>query len=895
MPFVQVRLSFFKYAFFPVIVFLLYSTASAQVPHPKDVYGFTPGDDYKLATYNMMLDYYRQLDAASERVQMREIGTSVLGKPLLLLTISSEENLQQLDKWRDMSEKMARARIDEMEAQQIAHDGKAIVWIDGGLHATEVAHAQMTSLLAYRVATEETAEMQHIREKTILLLMPVMNPDGLDIVANWYKKNLGTAFETTRPPVLYHHFVGHDNNRDWFMNNMPESFAVTNVLYNEWYPQIVYNHHQSSPTWTRIFLPPFADPVNPNIHPGVTTGVNLVGSAMANRFAMKKMPGVVSNMIFSMWWNGGMRTVPYYHNMIGILTETAHATPSPRFYDPDSMPKMIGSRRAGGMMTNGSNIFYPYPWEGGESRFRDPVRYMLTGSMAVLKVAADLREQFLLNIYRMGRDAIAKGDTDKPYAYVIPREQWNRGEDVNLVNILQVGGVEIHRASSDFQAGGKKYPVGSFIIYAAQAFRPYAVDLLERQVYPERRNASGQPDPPYDIAGWTLPMQMGVQVDLISEKFDAKTEPIIGQVVPIAGEVSGKRSYGYLLSHRSNYSARAVNELLAAGDEVYWLAEATRADGHNFEAGTILIKSSGDATKERVEKLAQQLGLDFTSVDKMPNGQHHQLKLPRIGLYKSWVANMDEGWTRWLLRDYAFPLDTLHDADIRKADLSQYHAIVLPDQSASRMLNGHEPGTMPAEFTGGLGLEGTLALKRYAEQGGLLVALDSASDFLIEQFGLPVRNAVENVPSSRFFIPGSLIRLEVETGHPLAYGMPQEAAANFVRSRAFSIVRMDAMGEGGKEKLPELPAPPVEVVARYAKKDILMSGWALGEKRNLAGRAAMVRVPVGKGSAVLIGFRPQFRGQPRGTYKLLFNALHAATLDTMPTFGQASAARAGME
>lgn len=857
---------------------------AGQVPHPKDVFGFTPGDDYKLAVYSQMLEYYQQLDAASERVQLRQIGKSVLGRPLLLLFISSEANLKQLTEWREISEKLARARIDQAEARDLAKRGKAIVWIDGGLHATEVAHGQMTSLLAYKVATEETPEMQKIRENVILLLMPVMNPDGLDIVAAWYKKNLGTPFETTRPPILYHHYVGHDNNRDWFMNNMPESKAVSKVIYTEWYPQIVYNHHQSSPGWTRIFLPPFADPVNPNIHPGVTTGVNLVGSAMANRFAMRKMPGVVSDMVFSMWWNGGMRTVPYFHNMIGILTETAHATPSPRYYDPDSMPKMIGSRRSGGAPTNGTDIFYPYPWKGGESRFADPVNYMITASMAVLNIAAELREQFLWNIYAMGRDAIEKGEKEPPFAFIIHPEQWNAGEEINLINILRLGGVEVHKARTAFQAGGRTYPEGSYVIYAAQAFRPYVVDLLEKQQYPDRRTAGGQPDPPYDIAGWTLPLQMGVRVARIDSSFDAPTDMLTEDARPSPGRVDASASFGYVLSHRPNASALVTNQLLEAGEQVYWAGSEISTGGKKFEAGSIIIRNRGEKTRQRLEHFARELGLDFDGLEQALSTSLHRLRLPRVGLYKSWVSNMDEGWTRWLLTEYAFPHDTLHDADVRGNDLGRYHAIILPDQSAERILNGHLPGTMPAPYVGGLGIEGAMALKKYVEDGGTLIALDGACDFAIEQFGLPVRNAVARVPSSRFFIPGSLIRLSVHTGHPLAYGMPQEAVANFVRSRAFEVVRLERMGEGGKEKIPEAPAPPVEIVARYAKKDLLMSGWALGEKRYLSDKPAMVSVPLGKGRVVLIGFRVQFRGQPRGTYKLLFNAIHAATLEQMPKY-----------
>ena len=719
-----------------------------------------------------------------------------------------------------------------------------------------------------------------------------MNPDGLDIVASWYKHTVGTPYETTRPPWLYHFYVGHDNNRDWFMNNMPESKAVTEVLYNEWYPQIVYNHHQTSPSWTRIFLPPFADPVNPRIHPGVTTGVNLVGTAMANRFAMKKMPGVVSGVIFSMWWNGGMRTVPYFHNMVGILTETGHATPSPRYFAPDSIPKTIAGRRGGGHPTTGTNIFYPYPWKGGESRFSDPVRYMITGSMAVLRVATDRREQWLYNIYQMGRDAIEKGeDAETPYAYVIPADQWNDGEELALVNVLRIGGVEMRRATQAFNAGDKEYPAGSFIIPTAQPFRPYVLDLLEKQEYPDRRlTPGGPPETPYDLAGWTLPMQMGVQVDRIDSTFEATTEAVTEDVAPTAGTVQDQGQYGYLFSHRPNAGVHAANRLLADGEQVHWTSQAVEASGHSFDAGTYVVKTRGNRTRQRVEAIATELGVDFQGIDAEPEGTLYALQSPKIGLYKSWVSNMDEGWTRWLLKTYAFDADTLHDADIQTADLSRYHAIVLPHQGASSILTGYGAGMMPDEYTGGLGLEGALALKRYVEQGGTVVTLDGASDFAIEQFGLPVRNVVAGASSRQFFIPGSLIRMNIETDHPLAYGMEEEAAASFVRSRAFRTVRRSRKGEGGSMDIPTAPEPPVDIIARYAKDDILMSGWALGEERNIGGMAAMMRVQVGEGDVVLFGFRPQFRGQPRGTYKLFFNALHAATLDQMPLPGSGDTA-----
>ncbi len=853
-----------------VVALPLSTVAAQQVPHPSDVFGFTPGDDYKIADYGQMLEYYRQLDAASDRVQMIEIGKSALGKPMLLLFISSEANLRQLDRWQSISERLARARINQEEARQLATEGKAIIWIDGGMHATERAHAQMTSLLAHKVVTEETPEMRNIRENVIFLLMPVINPDGLDIVAHWYQRNLGTPFETTGPPELYHHYVGHDNNRDWYMLLQPESQAVARVLYNEWYPQIIYNQHQTSPAWTRIFVPPFADPVNPHIPAGVITGVNLVGQAMVNRFSEEGKDGVISRVIFSMWWNGGMRTAPYYHNQIGILTETGHPSPTPRYYEPSERPEFVGGRRGSGVPTDRPTMYYPDPWEGGWLRFRDAIDYMITGSMAVLDIGAKRREEWLYNIYRMGRESIEAGMVGGPYAYVVPQQQWDGGEAIELVNVLRRGGVEVQRATRDFTAGGTRYSRGTYVIPAGQAFRPYVMDLLEPQEYPDRRlYVGGPPDPPYDLAGWTLPIQMGVDVVRIDEPFDLRAEPV-QMASAMAGAVSGSASFGYVLSRAPNASALAVNRLLKAGDRVHFAAGTFSAGGREHPAGSIVIES-GNGTNDRVSGLARDLGLVFTGIDEVPDVGLDQLQLPRIAMYKSWDPNMDEGWTRWLLEQYEFPLDTLHDGDIRVRDLMAYDAIILPSQSPEEMMHGHAPGTMPPEYVGGLGVEGAAALKRYVERGGTVLALDEASDFAIQQFGLPVRNAVTGVPASEFFIPGSLIAIENDPSHRIAYGMREDGAAFFVRSRAFDLVRPARAGEL------EADGPSVEVISRYANDDLLLSGWALGEDEYIAGKPAVVKAQIGEGEVVLVGFRAQFRGQPRNTFKLLFNTLQGAT------------------
>ncbi len=413
-------------------------------------------------------------------------------------------------------------------------------------------------------------------------------------------------------------------------------------------------------------------------------------------------------------------------------------------------------------------------------------------------------------MYRMGRDAIEQeGDVA---AYLVPPEQHDRGEAYNLINVLRQGGVEVHRAEQSFKANGQSYEAGTFVLYGAQAFRPYLKDLLEKQEYPNlKQYPGGPPKTPYDLAGWTLPLQMGVRVDTVYGEFQADASPVTAPVKLPAGTVAKQADYGYVLSPNDNSAAQAVNALLAEGASVHWLG----ADEGQHPVGSIVIEREGERP-EQLQTLSDSLGLAFSALRRAPRAPLHTLQRPRIGLYKSWVANMDEGWTRWLLDQYNFDYDTLHDADIRSRDLSAYHAIILPDQSPHRLLHGYSPSAMPEPFTGGLGLEGALALATYVKGGGTLIAFDEASDFAIEQFGLPVRNVVRSVPRKSFFIPGSLIRTVVDTQHPLAYGMADTVAASFSRSRAFEAVKQERKGEGGTEEIEKTPPPPVTMVARYA-------------------------------------------------------------------------------
>lgn len=852
---------------FPVLAVVLSLLTVPSVPEPleaqgvsppSEIFGFQPGDDYKLADLEQLYTYYRALAEGSPRVEMWEIGTTFRGNPMYLLAISSEENLAQLDRWKEIARRLARAHgVDEAEARQLAQEGRAVVWIDSGLHSTEVAHAQHGPLLAHHMAFDESEETRRIRNDVILLYMPQMNPDGHEVVVNWYRRNLGTPWETTSPVEVYHEYVGHDINRDWFMFRQSESQAVARQLYEEWYPQIIFNHHQTAPFPARIFLPPFADPVNPHIPPLVIRGVNMLGEHMAKRLEERNMSGVVSRMSFTMWWNGGMRTAPYFHNMIGLLSEVGHASATPAFHHPDRLPEFFGSG-SHRISAQEPSIYYANPWEGGWARLADAVSYHFETSLAALDLGSKLKEDWLFNIWLMGKRQIEAGHAGGPFAYIVNvEEQADAGEAIELLNVLRRGGIEIHRATSPFQAGGREYPAGSYVAYAGQAFRAHLMDLLEPHDHPHRElYPGGPPEPPYGgLAGWTISMAMGVDVDRVEAPFDASV--VREDLVPVPGSrLSGDGDFGWALSSLRNDSRRAVNRLMALGERVHLYTDALPELGEWGAPGAFIVEN-GAGTRARLESLGQELGLHIQGVASRPSGTLVPLSASRLGMYMPWTANMDEGWTRYVLREFEFPVDTLRNSDIQ-ADLSRYDVILFADQNAASIRHGHAEGARPPEYVGGVGAEGSANLKRWVEAGGTLIAFDGASDFAIEALDLPVRNAVAGVGSEAFFIPGSLIRTHFDTAHPVAFGMRDEGASFLQGSRAFEV--------DDEEQ--------VDVVARYSDRDLLMSGWELGGPEYIGGKAAVVRARLGSGQAVLIGFRPQFRAQPTHTYKLFFNAIH---------------------
>jgi len=869
--------------------------AAAQrtaLPTPQSVIGWEPCADYKLATYEQIEDYFRKLAAAAPaRMQIVDMGRTSEGRTQILAVISSEENIRQLGKHKAIVRSLALGRdggspLSDEAARALAHDGKAVVWIDFGLHSIEVAHGQTAPLLAFKAVTDESEEMRFIRDNVILLLVANMNPDGTTMVASWYRENLGKPWES-RLPELWHKYVGHDDNRDWYMMNQVETRNSARQLYTEWFPQIIYNQHQTGPFPSRIFVPPFDDPMNPNIPPLVMRGVNAVGDAMTRRLDQEGKRGAVSRIGFDTWWNGGMRTAPYFHNMIGILTETSHASATPATYDARTFPKYFPGTT---VPTLEPTTYYPSPYMGGEWHLRDSCDIMLTTSMAVLDIGAKRRQEWLYDAYQMARDAIRLHERE---TFVVPADQWDPATAVKLVNVLRLGGVEIERATAAFSAGGKQYGAGSFIVRGAQPFEAYARDLLTPQVYPDMRlYPGGPPKRPYDITGWTLSYQMGVRVDRVAEAVSVATERVDVARVPQTNVPAHARVYA--LDPRENDAFIAVNRLLQAGDTVSRARGAVTVDGEQWPAGTFLV-AAGAATEGRVDQIARSLGVRVGVQSGVGPGSERgqtgvrvgsdpsptpvwRLRAPRIGLYHGWGGNMDEGWTRWLLEQFEFPYTSVFDRDVRAGNLrAKFDVVLLPDATYDQMLNGMPPGSMPDAYTGGMTARGVSNLYDFVAQGGTLVAMDRAAELPLTTFGLPIRNAAAGVRDTDFYIPGSILKIAVDPSHPVAYGMPPETAAFFINSPAFSVGRRVNQFE---ERPGAEPAPPdnIHVVARYPGGDLLMSGWMLGE-RVIAGRAAVIEAQIDKGRVVLLGFRTEHRGQTHGTYKLLFNSILLSASD----------------
>ncbi len=882
-----------------------------MITTPLEEFGFNLGDDYQLANYTQLEAYWRKLASESDRMTLEVIGTTAESRPIYMAVITSPENHRSLDRYKDISRRLALAEgVSEDDARELAGEGRSVVWIDGGLHATEMLGAQQLMELVYRMVSYTDDETLRFLDDTILLATCV-NPDGLELVADWYMSETDPEERSVSDlPRLYQKYTGHDNNRDFYMSSQPETEAINQVLYREWFPQIVYNHHQSGPRGTVLFAPPFRDPFNYNYDPLVVTSLDLVAGAMHSRFLAEGKPGATmrSGATYSTWWNGGLRTSPYFHNMIGLLTESI-GSPT-----PGEIPFVVERQLPEGD--------HPSPIEPQIWHFRQSVEYSMTANRAVLDVASRYRDTLLFNIWRMGMNSIERGsrdnwtitparvslvdaevradeasspdgldDQDPKYfemlrepelrdarGYVIPSDQPDFLTATKFVNVLIKNGVAVHRAVSDFEVLGQSYPEGSYIVKTSQAFRPHVLDMFEPQDHPDDFAFPGAaPTPPYDTTGWTLAYQMGVRFDRVLEGFDGPFEQIEGLADTPDGEIRElPRARGFFLSHEVNDAFIAVNRLLKDGESVHWLRAPVDANGKTYPVGVMYIEA-GPGTVERLEALAEDLGLVFDATATEPAVEAFELGEVRVGLWDRYGGSTPSGWTRFLLENFEFPFEVVYPQQLDRGNLtSQFDVLIFVDDGIPLEEDGSDSPSVraagiPEEYSNQLG-EVTLAntlprLREFLESGGTILTI-GGSTALAEHLGLPISDAlVRRVPngdeqaltSDRFFIPGSLLRVQVNNDNPLAFGLGPEADVVFRSSPAF---RLD----------PEAAGQQIVPVAWFGE-DSLRSGWAWGEGY-LEDTVAVIDATVGEGKLFLFGPEIAFRAQPHGTFKFLFNGIY---------------------
>ncbi len=851
---------------------LVAAEAGAQVRAPEAFFGFRMGADGRLAAWADIVRYFEEVSARSDRVELVEIGSTTEGNRMIAAIVSAPENIRSLPAIQAANRRLANpAALQPEEAAALATTQKAVVAIGCSIHATEIGATQAASELLHELATATDAETLAVLRDVVLVLIPSLNPDGHRLVVDWYEKQRGTSFEGAPMPWLYHKYAGHDINRDAFMLNMVENRNLARFFYNVWHPQVFLTMHEMGQRGPRFFVPPNYDPIDPNYDPLIWRQAGLLGHAMALSLEQDNRSGVVQNAMFDYYWPGYEDSAPLGHNTVCLLTEVA----SVRIASPVtiSSDELTGSPR--GLPEYRKTVNFPNPWPGGTWALRDIVDYNLSAVRGLLQGASRYREVLVRNFYAMGRRAIEAGRQGGPYAYLIRPDQHDPHAASKLTNLLIESKVDVDQALEPFEAAGSVQPAGTVIVFMAQPFRAYVKTLFERQEYPVGRTAPGAPpDRPYDVAGWTLPLQMGVTVVTIEQGFEPPAMTRLDRAVVPSTPVWGERRPSYfLVDTRGTGGAIAINRALKGGLDARWLAAPFEMEGYVYPAGSLVVGASKMA-RAVVERAASELGLRVAGAKGRPPGTATPLRAARVGLYKPWVDNIDEGWTRWLLEQYEFPFQTVTDSDIRQGALrSRVDVIILPDAPPDRLMSGHSPGTMPPEYTGGLGQEGVESLVAFVRAGGTLVTLDSAGGLAIDALGLPVRDVARETNSNHFFCPGSLLRLHLDPMLPLAYGMPSETAGVFAYSSAYEV--RTAAADSAQGHAAGAASPNLQVVGRYAPRDLLMSGWLQGESV-IANRAAVIDARVGLGRVVLIGFRAQHRAQSLATFRLLFNAIFSS-------------------
>jgi hypothetical protein len=910
--------------------------AAPKVTPPKDQFGWAIGDDYRLVNYTQYEQYLKKLDVQSERMVVTEIGKTEEGRTEYTAIITSPENQRKLPLIKEANRKLALADgLTDDQARALARDAKIVVWIDGGLHATEVLGAQQTIETIYRLNTKSDPETMRILND-VVILVTLINPDGMELVSDWYMRDADEKKRSTGGvPRLYQKYIGHDDNRDFYMMNMSESANANKVMYREWFPAIMYNHHQTGPAGAVLFAPPFRDPFNYHFDPLVVLGIDTVGSAIHTRLAAEGKPGAVmrSATNYSTWFNGGIRTTSYFHNQIGILTETI-GSPT-----PVEIPFVLD------MQLPRADV--PYPIQPRTFYFKEAIEYSVTNNYAILDIASKRHEDFLYNMYKMAKNAIDKGNRDNwtihpqriaaartaieaaqgrsdspenigpraalggrgggggrggapvaiynsvlhdpkmrdPRGFILPSDQPDFLTATKFVNTLIKAGVVAHRATAPFTVAGKQYAAGSYVFKAAQPFRAHLMDMFEPQDHPDDiPYPGGPPRPPYDVTGYNIAYSMGIKYDRILDGFDGPFEKIPDLApVPKGNVAQAAAGGGYLVSHQVNDAFVAVNRLLKANEDVYWLKSAVNANGKQYPVGTMYVTAKA-TTLPILQKLASDKGLTFDALPSKPAGDSMKLKPVRIGLWDQYGGSMPSGWTRWLFEQYEFPFEVVFPQTLDAGNLNAKFDVLVFVDGAIPLRDGAAGGgggggfgaqpaadAIPAEFRGWLGRV-TVAktvpeLKKFAENGGTVITIGS-STALGYHLGLPVKNALVEIvnaverplPREKYFVPGSILEARVDNTNPLAYGMSDHAMVFYDESPAFRLQ-------------PEAALKGVKPVAWYESPTPLRSGWAWGQQY-LDQAVSIIEAPVGKGHVVLFGNEVNWRAQPHGTFKLLFNGIY---------------------
>lgn len=860
----------------PVLLFLLLSgsapltrTAMAQgqqasaITPPEKFFGFQMGADRKLANWDKLYEYYQLIAKSSNKVKLVELGKTSEGRPYIALFISSPANLAKLEQYRQMNATLGDPRgVPEAEIKKIVAEGKAVIIQSFGLHSTEVAAAQTAAEFVYDSVSRSDEEATRILDNVISIVAPSINPDGTQMVGDWYMKYVGTEYEGANPPSLYQKYAGHDNNRDGFALNLPESQHLAKLMYRDWLPQAYVDHHQMGGGNARLYIPPYAEPIRPDGDPLVWREMAWWGGHMGYKLETADKRGVIGSAIYSGWGHMGFHWITPFHNIAGMLTESASARlATPVFVHPDQLgggPRNLPAYEP--------QMNMPSVWPGGWWRVRDIVEQQKIAAWSVVDLAARNRETVLQNMYLKASRQTARGAAGEVKAYVIPAAQHDPLTAKKFVNLFLDSGVDVQQAKAQFIVDGKVYGPGSFVVTMAQPKMGLVRWMVGRTFYPDNsytRDKDDNPIRPYDMSTDTIGEFMGVRSDPVGETITADLVKLTSHV-PLTGTVAARAPNGYLLDGRLNDSYRAAYMLLEKGVAVRRASQAS-ADG-SVKPGDFLVATADAA-------VATATGVDFVAAKAAISTGAYALKKPRVGLFQRYNGgNMDEGWTRLMFEQFNVPFKTVMDAEIKKGGLdAAYDVIVLPADSVAAMTGerpasgggegaGGNPQRTPPEFRSGFGAEGVKALQAFVEKGGTLVTFAQAGDLAIQRLGVPLRNVVGGLPSKSFWSPGSTLRVRFDPSNPLAYGMPADGLALFLTgSQVYEITNTDR-------------AEDIEILATYVDRDILQSGWLLGEQV-IAKKAAAISVKQGQGRIVLLGFRAQNRDQTHGTFKLVFNAL----------------------